>query len=348
VQTAYFIFAIRAGVRLEMTANTDNTPPLPTLLRRDPTGRFEAWTPLHELLDGVAEVARVAAEQAGCPAERVSKAAWDRGRAAVGRLDLPTAEAVRKRFGRSWVDVLQVALGAPAGRVYRLGVLSAHPQSVDDDRLIIPSLRWAALQIGQSPRPAEYDIVVEPWNRSALKDPLRPLLPVSETILRRIAWAEAIRRAGLAPLGNSGARRAQALAVLIDRCITETGVVPTKQWFRQWARVHDIRVGRIGGDNEWGPSLEAGLRAWTARGGHISDTGTPLPVLPAAPSRRRRCTREDAIRSLRAYGERYLQTGQPPRQKHYQVCSASDKDLISSAVLGRFGRFQDLCREAGL
>jgi hypothetical protein len=331
-----------------MTTNADKTPTPTAVSRRDPSGRFQASLPLHELLDGVAEVARLVAEQASCPAEKVSKAAWDRGRAAAGRRDLPTGEAVRKRFARSWLDVLRVALGAPAGRVHRFGVLSAHRQSVEDERLIIASVRWAALQVGHSPRPAEYGLVVEEWNRRAQKASGRPLLPVSETILARMSWAEAIRRAGLAPLGKSGARRAQPLVVLIDRCITKTGVVPTKPWFRQWARLHDIRVGRIGGDNEWGPSLAAALQARAARGDHIPDPGTPLPGLPAAPPRRRRCTREDVLRSLRAYGARYLRAGDRPRQRHYQVCSAGDDDLLSSAVLGRFGRFQDLCREAGL
>jgi hypothetical protein len=74
-----------------------------------------------------------------------------------------------------------------------------------------------------------------------------------------------------------------------------------------------------------------------------------LPELVTPPSRRRRrSTREDALRSLQVYGSRYLRAGEPPRFKHYQVSSAGDPDLVSSAVLARFGRFQDLCREAGL
>lgn len=331
-----------------MTVPTTQTP-TPPAAPRDPSGRFQASLPLHELLDGVAEVARHAAETRGCPPEAVSKGAWNRARLACERTDLPTAEGARKRLDRTWPEFLKMALGAPAGRMYRRGVLAAHPVFRGDDRLIIPALRWAALQLGHSPRPGEYDLAAEAWNARAQTDPARPLLPVSESIIGRMGWAEAIRRAGLAPLGKAGARRAQPLPALIDRCISETGVVPTKPWFRQWARIHNIPVGRIGRENEWGPSLKEALRARTERGDQIPQQDTPLPILPPAPSRRRqRCTREDALRSLRAYGERYLRAGALPRCKHYQVCSAGDRDLVSSAILARFGRFQDLCREAGL
>jgi hypothetical protein len=137
--------------------------------------------------------------------------------------------------------------------------------------------------------------------------------------------------------------------VLIDQCMSSTGVVPTKEWFRRWARVHDVRVGRFGGENEWGPTLEAALQARAMRGADIPDRGTPRPELPVPASRRRaRYTRDDALRSLRVYGQRYLRAGQIPRRKHYQVCGAGDQDLITATVFSRFGTFQDLCREAGL
>jgi hypothetical protein len=330
-----------------MTTKPDHTPTRPPLSRRDPSGRFQASTPLHELLDGVAEVARLAAEQAGCLPEQVSKGAWDRGRAAAGRGDLPTAEGVRKRVGRAWPDVLQVALNAPAGRVYRLGVLSAHRTSGDDERLTIPSVRWVALQIGHSPRPGEYDLTISDWNSRALTDPQRPMLPVSKTIRARMPWADAIHQAGLPPLGKSWTKRAQPLTELIDRCITDAGVVPTKNWFRQWARINDIRVGNAV-TNQWRHNLEEALRVRRERGDPIPDKA-PLPVLPAAPSRRPcKYTRTDAIRSLRVYGRRYLPVGGAPRYGHYQVCSTGDPDLISTSNIAEFGLFQDLCREAGL
>jgi hypothetical protein len=117
--------------------------PGPAAAPRDRSGRFEAWLPLHELLDAVAEVAEHAAETLGCLPEAVSKGAWDRARLACGRIDLPTAEGVRNRLDRTWSEVLKMALGAPAGRVYRRGVLAAHPVFRGDDRLIIPALRWA-------------------------------------------------------------------------------------------------------------------------------------------------------------------------------------------------------------
>jgi hypothetical protein len=300
------------------------------------------------LLDGVAEVARHAAEDSDCLPDAVSKGAWDRARLASERTDLPTAEGARKRLDRTWPEVLKMALGVPASRMHRRGVLAARAVFRGDDRLIIPALRWAALQLGHTPRPAEYDLEVEAWNARAQTERPRPLLPVSETILRRMPWADAIRRAGLAPLGESGVRRAQPLTDLIDRCISETGVLPTKAWFRQWARLNDVRVGRQVAV-QWGHALQETLRLRRRRGDAIPDRDEPLPLLPAAPTRSaEHYTRDDALRSLRTYGNRYLRPGQGPRFKHYQVCSAGDPELVSSPILQRYGRFQDLCREAAL
>jgi hypothetical protein len=315
---------------------------------RDPTGRFAAGLGLHELLDAVAEIARSAATEAGVPPASVSKGAWDRARIATGREDVPTAEGVRKRLDRKWSDVLAVALGPPSERLRRLGVLAGRPVFSGDKDVTLRAIVWAAQQVRHSPRPAEYDLAIEEWNRRARRDPHRPMLPVSESILERMTWPEAIRRAGLGPLRAPGARRADPLAQLIDRCISETGVVPTKPWFRQWARLNDIRVGRQIFD-QWRSSLAEALRLRRRRGEPIPGRTQQLPELPAAPSRRaRRRTREDALRSLRVYTTRYLRAGEPPRSKHYQVSSAGDPDLVSTAVLARFGRFQDLCREAGL
>lgn len=115
-------------------------------------------------------------------------------------------------------------------------------------------------------------------------DPARPLLPVSETILGRLRCTEAIRQAGLAPLGKSGARRAQPLPHLIDRCISETGVLPTKAWFRHWARLNDVRVGRQVAD-QWGHALKEALRLRRHRGDSIPGRDEQFPALPVAPTR---------------------------------------------------------------
>jgi hypothetical protein len=64
--------------------------------------------------------------------------------------------------------------------------------------------------------------------------------------------------------------------------------------------------------------------------------------------RPKRRTREEAIDSLRLYKTRYLGPGDEPRQKHYKQKAKVDGELLAGSTLQRLGRFQDLCREAGI
>jgi len=178
--------ALGDGVKGEMTLSADTHKLTEAERARDPAGRFAAGLGLHALLDGVSDVARLAAEDAGVAPASVSKGAWDRARLAAGRDDLPTAEGVRKRLDRKWPDVLEVALGPPANRLRRLGVLAGRAVFTGDEDTILRAIRWAAQQVGRSPRPGEYDLAIEEWNRRTSHDQHRPTLPVSESILERM------------------------------------------------------------------------------------------------------------------------------------------------------------------
>ena len=78
----------------------------------------------------------------------------------------------------------------------------------------------------------------------------------------------------------------------------------------------------------------------------------PIPDSdPVGRDRRRRAKRRDrdeAIASLQLYKERHLGPSKEPRQKHYMAAARKDRDLLTAGVLSRHGRFQDLCREAGI
>jgi len=77
----------------------------------------------------------------------------------------------------------------------------------------------------------------------------------------------------------------------------------------------------------------------------------PLPDDEESADRRRGrrdyWTRERCLEALRRYRDAYLR-GKPARQRHYRDCAKRDSKLPSCSTLQRHGKFQDLCREAGL
>ena len=77
-----------------------------------------------------------------------------------------------------------------------------------------------------------------------------------------------------------------------------------------------------------------------------------LPPLPDPRPRVRRAvfrhSRDAILDSLRRYGELHLPPGAMPRQKHYMAACRKDRRLIWPGHFTRFGRFHDLCLEAGI
>ncbi len=63
--------------------------------------------------------------------------------------------------------------------------------------------------------------------------------------------------------------------------------------------------------------------------------------------RRGHWTKDACLEALGYYGKTYLK-GQAPRATHYRAWAKGDANLPSRSTLQKHGRFQDLCREAGL
>jgi hypothetical protein len=61
-----------------------------------------------------------------------------------------------------------------------------------------------------------------------------------------------------------------------------------------------------------------------------------------------RHSRAAILDSLRRYGALHLAPGCMPRQKHYMAAGRQDRELIWPGHFTRFGRFHDLCVEAGI
>lgn len=94
-------------------------------------GRFTARLETSVLLDAVAEVARSASPDAPAGA---SKGRWDRERAALGRVELPRAESIRKRVGGTWPEALALALCPQAERARLAGQRKRGRRSIIDAR----------------------------------------------------------------------------------------------------------------------------------------------------------------------------------------------------------------------
>lgn len=308
---------------------------------------------MQELLDAVRAVVLELAEEDADGARRVSTRRYNAARA-----DAPSAQAVCARLGLPWDRVLWAALTEPAERGHLLGHLGKRPDADWDDDLARRALRAAAHRVGAPLTASAYDDAIEQLDRGARAGQGAPLrLPHSATLVARFgSWAAACRWAGVAPATQSGPPvvRAEPAVEILDRFVSETGLLPDSGYFRCWCRAQGIPLGRDGRAHR---RVVAALRdARTARGEATPTSYARPEELPLLPDETRDpdrgpgggYTREAILASLRRYGERHLAPGTRPRFKDYQAACRRDPELLSTSCLGRHGRFQGLCREAGI
>lgn len=323
------------------------------------SGRFVSPISLGHLLDGVAEVARAAAGGDPSKVRTVSKRSWDQARLRHQGHDLPSAEAVRKRVRFPWGRVLELALSDRSDRPRLMGQWDpSHTEGWGDSGpdLALRTLRTVALRRGSAPTPFEYDVAVDSLEADSAKRKGEPLLlPSSVYVLSRFStWSAALQESGLeAPPRLKPRHPAVALADSLDAFVDEFGVLPTSKYFLEWCRRRDIPTTRV--KIGW-PNVVAELRkARDSRGvstPKVSTASKCLPPLPPPVPRRRRMafshSREEVLASLRRYGDLYLVPGTLPRQRHYMAACRRDRDLVWPNAIGRYGRFHDVCREAGI
>jgi hypothetical protein len=324
--------------------------------RDEESGRFVAAQTMHQLLDGVAEVATAASAKP----RSISKSTWNASRATLNRLDLPTADAIRRRVGLPWSTVLLIAFTEPARRSRRLGTMRQRADFKGDDEMLFAGLRLVAHRVRKPLDRLTYDVEIAKVDAERVRRGRRPLnLPHSETVVKRLkSWVRACERAGIEPSQPTPPphTRARPAVELLDEFISKTGLLPSGRWFEQWCRASDIPLGRDA--RQWN-NLVAAVRAVRASRGDETPgkaaTRSELPPIPtrsgigrSSTRRPKRRTREEALDSLRLYAARHLAGGQEPRQKHYYACASKDRELLAGSTLVRLGRFQDLCREAGI
>jgi hypothetical protein len=322
-------------------------------------GRFTPQLSRGALLDGVAEVALSSLASDPEQALLLSKSAWDRGRRAQGRLDLPRAEIIRQRFGYNWARVIELSL-TPRGERLRLegqwSSSNARGFGEDGERDAILAIQAAAVAVGHAPTALQYDEVARAreqesrgrWRHAPLS------LPRSRYMLEKWSnWRGALQAAGLvAPDPKSFMRRPPIdLVPVLDQLVTELGFTPSNNWFRQWGHRLDIPVGR---KNTWGPLVDEVRELRRCRGEAMPGAPTrwthylPLPDHLPRIRRPHPHRREEVLESLRRYGAGHLAPGQLPRVRHYRDACRRDLTLIYPSKFHRLGTFHELCHEAGL
>lgn len=273
---------------------------------------------------------------------------------------LPSAQAIVKRLGVSWPEVRALAsLDAPA-RAERLGHLGAEGRpEFPEDGILIRALRSAALRAGGPLSPDTYNRVRPALQADLERASCLVRLPHPSSFETRFgSWRAAMEWAGLeAPTaGPPAPRRARPATELLDAFIEEFGVIPPSSWFPAWCRAKDIPVGR---DARRWTEVVARVRAdRNARGLPTPDRLAridELPLVPQAPESPRKpkgpngaYTRRQVLDSLRRYRSEHLVAGRNPTWRDYRAAAATDPQLVPSSCLSAHGRFQDLCREAGL
>lgn len=140
---------------------------------------------------------------------------------------------------------------------------------------------------------------------------------------------------------------------ILEEALEELGAIPNRAYFERWC---GKRGTELPPNRSWRfEEVIAALRRSRAQRGLATPATArrsrklpPLPPGPRPQQRRRGITRADAMASLQRYAKLYLPANTLPRQKHYMRASSGDALLLALHTLQQFGRFQDLCREAGI
>lgn len=327
-------------------------------------GRFSRTAGGHEALDIAAEVARAAARPGEDPAT-ITRARFDAQWKAMGSPGL-SSQALRKRFARKAFSALLAMALAPAAERGFAARDGSTPQIESGMPIEVMRLcvKAAAHQLGRTPTHAMYAEWAERHAQARERAGGPPhVLPCAETLIARLGdWDRVLADAGLDPEsvpqgGHVNPHTADVLDVLED-FLAEYGFLPPTAYFDDWCQRRDISVSR--GRRLWSVILTQ-LRERRAAAGRWTPSkvtpGKQCPELPeqvvadrAARRRkpRRRLTEEDCLESLRIYGREFLPPGRHPTQKHYRGCAAGDARLVAPSSLQGFGKFQDLCRKAGI
>jgi hypothetical protein len=330
-------------------------------LERDDHGRFRSEQGYHGVLDAVAEVVRVAcANDEPMP---IGRRRYDSARAALDN-GAPSAQALSKRFGMPLASVIEIALAPAHNRVAEIGAdKSAQVSDEMPTDLMLKALCAAHRDLGTIPGAYEYDTWADHFLSGRRRAGLLAFwLPHSVTITSRLgSWDHALRQAGLLapeaemPRWPAHAPTAPSVLESLDACIEEIGVLPGMSYFLEWCRRKDIPVG--GNLTPWRNIVECVRVLRAARGASTPGRAVPARWAPALPkqtaikkrgrARREYWTRDACLEALVYYGKTYLK-GQEPRQRHYRARAKGNENLPSPSTLQKQGRFQDLCREAGL
>lgn len=323
-------------------------------------GRFNSPIGPGSLLDGVADVALVAACGDPGVAAEISKSAWDRARREQERTNLPSAEAVRQRFGLAWRRILELALTDRSQRTKLLGQWDGSyfaGWGPTGPKEALRTVKAVAIRIGHAPAPFEYDEAARAMEAESgrRRTGRLLLLPRSVYVVSEFeSWSAALQEAGLEPRpGHPSSARVAPPVETLDQFIEEVGFLPNSAYFLEWCRRRDIPTARLVGG--WAGVVADVRRLRAARGASTPEHATrpkDLPPLPNPVPRVRRMafrhSREAILASLRRYGELHLPPGGMPRQKHYLAACRKDPKLIWPSAMTGHGRFHDLCLEAGI
>ena len=333
---------------------------------RDASGQFTHSAGVHALLDDVKVIATAAAEATeGRDPAMVGRRLFNRHREELGITRTPTAQGLEKRFDRRLSQIIRAALGDRRDIGHELGSTGPRDdyisREITEEQLVHP-IKGAAFALDEIPTEHGYDVWVQDWmrkreRRGLLANPL----PSSNTIIERIgSWPEALVLAGLIRRASDLApmrrvrKRSEPAEVILDRCIDETGVLPSRRWFEEWCKRTDTSLGSD--YKPWGATVERTRARRRAAGKRTPASETSFPQCPALPPQRstikrasRRWTDDEILDALRTvYGPEYLK-GATPTQRHYMDASSGDDRLPSpTTIKKRFGPIQDAFRAAGL